>query len=305
MSSENNNRRRSGKRWSHDEFMSFVKPTLHNDIQITGLYTHSQTPIEVKCNRCGEKFTMHPKSLLNGKGHKKCKLQDFWDSVKKQTIEKNKARVARSEVKQKQCFYPPKPLNHFLDGLHEHHMIPRFMGGDDSPTNLVKLIPIDHAIAHFVRYKLYKKHGDLYAYQILMGSIGDGIFEHAALLGANNPMKRPEVREKHLASMKNRLVVYKTGDAHIKYWSGKNFSEEHKKKISDIGKGKKKPASMKEKLRSRKGEGHHLSEGVWVDDVYYGSKRQAEIALGWGKGTLNYRLKNNPSKWNIKIPDKN
>ena len=71
------------------------------------------------------------------------------------------------------------------------------------------------------------------------------------------------------------------------------------------GKGKKKPESMKEKLRSRKGENHHLSEGVWVDDVYYGSKRQAEIALGWGKGTLNYRLKNNPTKWNIKIPDKN
>ncbi len=27
----------------------------------------------------------------------------------------------------------------------------------------------------------------------------------------------------------------------------------------------------------------------------------AEVALGWGKGTLNYRLKNNPKKWKIRV----
>lgn len=293
--------KKKGKRWTHSEFMSYVTPNLNQDIDITGLYTHSQTPIEVQCKKCGEKFTIHPKSLLNGKGHKKCKLKVFWESVKKSTIEKNKQRVARKEVKQKHCFYPPKPLNHFLEGLHEHHMIPRFMGGDNSSENLVKLIPIDHAIAHFVRYKIYKKYGDLYAYQILMGSIEDGNLTHHNLSGDNNPMKRADVKEKHLASMKNRHVVYKTGEEHIRYWSGKNLSTEHKRKISSSGKGKKKPETMKEKLRERKGEAHHLSEGVWVNDVYYGSKRQAEVALGWGKGTLNYRLKNNPKKWKIRV----
>jgi hypothetical protein len=26
-----------------------------------------------------------------------------------------------------------------------------------------------------------------------------------------------------------------------------------------------------------------------------------QVALGWGKGTLNYRLKNNPKKWKIRV----
>ena len=67
--------KKKGKRWTHSEFMSYVTPNLNQDIDITGLYTHSQTPIEVQCKKCGEKFTIHPKSLLNGKGHKKCKLK--------------------------------------------------------------------------------------------------------------------------------------------------------------------------------------------------------------------------------------
>jgi hypothetical protein len=42
-----------------------------------------------------------------------------------------------------------------LEGFHNHHIIPRYKGGDNSPENLVLLHPIDHAIAHLVRFRMY------------------------------------------------------------------------------------------------------------------------------------------------------
>jgi hypothetical protein len=50
-----------------------------------------------------------------------------------------------------------------LSGFHKHHIIPRYQGGSDAPENLVLLHPIDHAIAHFVRYKMYGNVRDLWA----------------------------------------------------------------------------------------------------------------------------------------------
>ena len=50
-----------------------------------------------------------------------------------------------------------------LSGFHRHHIIPRYQGGTDAPENLVLLHPIDHAIAHLVRFKLYGNVRDAWA----------------------------------------------------------------------------------------------------------------------------------------------
>ena len=50
-----------------------------------------------------------------------------------------------------------------LSGFHKHHIIPRYQGGSDAPENLVLLHPIDHAIAHLVRYRMYGNIRDLWA----------------------------------------------------------------------------------------------------------------------------------------------
>lgn len=57
-----------------------------------------------------------------------------------------------------------------LEGFHNHHIIPRYKGGSDAPENLVLLHPIDHAIAHLVRYKMFGNPADGWAYnRILIG----------------------------------------------------------------------------------------------------------------------------------------
>ena len=73
-----------------------------------------------------------------------------------------------------------------LQGFHKHHIIPKYLGGTDDEQNLVLLHPIDHAIHHFVRYKLYKNVGDLRAYNLLQKFTGlDSGFE--CNQGENNP----------------------------------------------------------------------------------------------------------------------
>lgn len=56
-----------------------------------------------------------------------------------------------------------------LQGFHNHHIIPRYKGGNDSPENIVLLHPIDHAIAHLVQYRMFGNVRDLWAYNWLQG----------------------------------------------------------------------------------------------------------------------------------------
>jgi len=54
---------------------------------------------------------------------------------------------------------------------HRHHIIPRYMGGTDDPSNLVKLTVKEHAAAH---KKLWEEYGDIrdkLAWQGLLGIV--------------------------------------------------------------------------------------------------------------------------------------
>lgn len=61
-----------------------------------------------------------------------------------------------------------------LDGFHRHHVIPRHLGGSNNPDNLVLLHPYDHAIAHFVRWKMFGTDGDAWAFNRLKAWLDDG-----------------------------------------------------------------------------------------------------------------------------------
>ena len=64
--------------------------------------------------------------------------------------------------------------NGLLEGFHKHHIIPKHLGGTDDPSNLVVLHPYDHAIAHFVRWKMFKTDGDAWAFNRLKTWLDNG-----------------------------------------------------------------------------------------------------------------------------------
>jgi len=114
--------------------------------------------------------------------------------------------------------------------FHLHHIVPKYKGGADTADNLVVLHPIDHAIWHLVRYRMYNNPADLHAAKILMGSLGDdgmpistkGI-KRPEFAGDNNPAKRSG----HLISAAKKGITTR---------KGYTLSEAHKQKIGAANK---------------------------------------------------------------------
>ena len=59
---------------------------------------------------------------------------------------------------------------------HKHHIIPKHMGGDDSPENLIELTVEEHSLAHLKLYEQFGKIEDLCAYYMLSGKNKDPEF---------------------------------------------------------------------------------------------------------------------------------
>jgi len=81
-----------------------------------------------------------------------------------------------------------------LAGFHKHHIIPRYKGGSDAPYNLVLLHPIDHAIAHLVRFKIYGNPADGWAYNRLANGLKEDLIPNRK--GIPKPyMRKPKSEE--------------------------------------------------------------------------------------------------------------
>lgn len=77
-----------------------------------------------------------------------------------------------------------------------HHIIPRFEGGSDEPSNLIKLTYNDHVIAHYIRWIVYGKKGDQIAYSVMSGQDVDVRRARASIGGrAGGPKGQQTQRE--------------------------------------------------------------------------------------------------------------
>lgn len=140
------------------------------------------------------------------------------------------------------------------DGFYEnHHYLPKSLGGNDLPQNMVLLTPREHFIAHFLLYKIYKQAGmkkemykmsyafnmmsvynkdqkrSTYKYNSHSYSVAKEAFRKA--VGENNKRRiiSEETRQKH----RNRIPWCK-GKKNI-------FSEETLKIIGEKSRNRKRP----------------------------------------------------------------
>jgi hypothetical protein len=73
---------------------------------------------------------------------------------------------------------------------HIHHILPKYLGGTDDPSNLVELTVEEHAEAHRLLYKQHSNWQDYCAWQALSGRIGQEEALRMAQGMANKGKKR-------------------------------------------------------------------------------------------------------------------
>lgn len=89
-----------------------------------------------------------------------------------------------------------KDRNKLTANFHAHHIIPKHFGGSDDESNLVLLHPIDHAIWHLVRARMYKSKADFAAAKKIQSYLTEDEIFPVDMTGENNPMfnkKRPDL----------------------------------------------------------------------------------------------------------------
>lgn len=99
------------------------------------------------------------------------------------------------------------------DYTEKHHIIPRCMGGSDDTTNIVRLTPEAHYVAHQLLVKIYPTNAKLVFAVVKMTG---GYKRNNKIIGW--------IKKKHAAAMSNIM-------------KGRTFSIEHRAKLSAAKKG--------------------------------------------------------------------
>jgi hypothetical protein len=136
-----------------------------------------------------------------------------------------------------------------------HHIIPRCIGGKDDPSNLVKLTPEEHYIAHLLLLKIYPNEPKLvYAANMMANRM--------QFLGYTN--KKYGIARRAVSKvMKERIISNETKKKISKIQIGKTHSKETREKMSKSHKGKvfskehRQKISENQKLKSQLGT-HNL-----------------------------------------------
>lgn len=85
----------------------------------------------------------------------------------------------------------------------KHHITPRCLGGSDSSSNIVKLTPREHFIAHLLLWKIHPEHQGLSFAVVMMGKRNNrkyGFLKKVA--SEQNIAKTPEEKKKRSERMK-------------------------------------------------------------------------------------------------------
>ena len=116
---------------------------------------------------------------------------------------------------------------------HIHHILPKYLGGTDHPSNLVELTVDEHAEAHRLLYEQHNNWQDYCAWQALSGRIGQEEALRMAQGMANKGKKRsPETIAKMKESCRLRTERQRADGTLAR--ANKKRSESHKGKKKSV-----------------------------------------------------------------------
>ena len=136
---------------------------------------------------------------------------------------------------------------------HKHHILPRYLGGTNDPSNIIELTVEQHAEAHRELFEKLGNQKDYIAWKALSGQIDTD--EIRRLLTIDTWLGRKhteETKQKIREARSKQKNVRKKGcvfsDTHLKSLAeagrrklGTKLPEEWKSKIGDSNRGKKQP----------------------------------------------------------------
>jgi hypothetical protein len=136
---------------------------------------------------------------------------------------------------------------------HNHHLLPRHLGGTDDPSNILEGISITrHAMFHYANWQLWKSEGDRIAYLALAGTIGkeeivEMVLSLAGKKGGQSAKESGQLREAALKQPR-----------HIRQFIGRKLSD-----WNDTNRGENKRNSRQAVFDSRQCERHfHVHEKI-------------------------------------------
>lgn len=165
---------------------------------------------------------------------------------------------------------------------HVHHVVPKYAGGTDDSSNLVRLTIEEHAQAHLELYHKYGNERDLLAHNMLLGQITKA--------EAIKVIQRLPKTEQHKKKISSALM----GEKNPMY--GKTISDEQKKVISEANKVPKPHVSENMKKRHTEGKAYQWTSkdnprahACEIDGIVYETVQLAADTLGLYRTVISYR----------------
>lgn len=173
---------------------------------------------------------------------------------------------------------------------HQHHIVPKHMGGTDEKSNLIELTIAEHAEAHRLLYEKYNRTQDKVAWLGLAGIIPYADIIHTLLSegkrGNKNPMfgKPAPNRGVKRPGVGGRKKGTKWSDKERAKKQEMRSTKEHKEKMAAVYSNPDRNANIS---KNNKGKTGAATGKVWynngVDEKYFVINQQPE---GFSRGRL-------------------
>jgi hypothetical protein len=213
----------------------------------------------------------------------------YWEKIYYNLIERSRVRLLNETT-----YYE------------KHHIIPRYMGGDNTNQNLVHLTFREHILAHYILWRIYNNIEDKIAYKMMSGQTEEGriLKQQLAVKRANESNRSEILKEIYKDKNKVEQINAKRKATMLKNNNGQYYSEESKLKMKEKFKDNYEkyfnPESLKKRSQSLKKTIENMSNEEFYNRYIkpmegplhpmYGKKRPGDLAGNYGKSKGVYTL---------------